>query len=186
MPAIFPAARAAGLVLGLLLATGAAALPDDAEQPIEIESDSAELDEVSGVAVYAGNVRMRQGTMVVTAETLTIRTADDAVTRIVADGDAEPATFVQQLEPGPATDPDLQVRGRASQIVYVTNEERIEFEGEAELSQATDRFEGQRITYDLRERRVNASAGSDGERMTFVLDPARMRARREAEGGDGG
>jgi lipopolysaccharide export system protein LptA len=157
------AARATGLALGLLLASWAVALPDDAAQPIEIESDSAELDEVSGVAVYAGNVRMRQGTMIVTAETLTIRTADDAVTRIVADGDGEPATFV-----------------------YVTNEERIEFEGEAELAQSTDRFEGDRITYDLRERRVNARAGSDGERMTFVLDPARMRTRREGDSGDPG
>lgn len=180
----FHARVALALALPIVLAGPAAlALPDDAEQPIEIESDRAELDETSGVAVYAGNVRMRQGTMVVTAETLTIETADDAVTRITADGDDEAATFVQQIEPGPATDPDLQVRGRAAQIVYLTTDERIEFEGEAELAQATDRFEGERISYDLRARRVNASAGG-GERMTFTLDPTRMR-RRESETPEG-
>ncbi len=180
----FHVRAAFALLLALaLLAPCARALPDDAEQPIEIESDRAELDETSGVAVYAGNVRMRQGTMVVTAETLTIQTAEDAVTRITADGDDEPATFVQQIEPGPASDPDLQVRGRATQIVYVTTDERIEFEGDAELAQATDRFEGDRISYDLRARRVNASAGG-GERMTFTLDPTRMR-RREREDKDG-
>lgn len=173
------------LALVLAIASPAAlALPEDAEQPIEIESDSAELDEASGVAVYAGDVRMRQGTMVVTAQTLTISTDDDAVTRITADGggDDAPATFTQQLEAGPATDPDLQVRGRAAQIVYLTAEERIEFEGDAELSQATDRFEGDRISYDLRARRVNASARG-GERMIFTLDPTRMRTRERPEDG---
>ncbi|MEE4298368.1 MAG: lipopolysaccharide transport periplasmic protein LptA [Pseudomonadales bacterium] len=178
------ALRALALILALA-APALRALPEDGEQPIEIESDRAELDEASGVAVYAGDVRMRQGTLVVTAETLTISTDDDAVTRITADGDGddEPATFTQQIEAGPATDPDLQVRGRAAQIVYLTAEERIEFEGDAELSQATDRFEGDRISYDLRARRVNASAGG-GERMTFTLDPARMR-RREGERPEG-
>lgn len=174
------AIRALALALLFAAAPGALALPDDAEQPIEIESDRAELDETSGVAVYAGNVRMRQGTMVVTAETLTIQTDEDAVTRIVADGDEAPATFVQQIEAGPATDPDLQVRGRASQIVYLTSDERIELEGEAELAQATDRFEGDRISYDLQARRVNASAGG-GERMTFTLDPTRMRRREQSD-----
>ena len=182
MSVLLRVTRSLGLFLAALAAAPATALPEDAQQPIEIESDRAELDEANGVAVYAGDVRMRQGTMIVTAEQLTIRTAADEVTRITADGDERPATFVQQIEPGPATDPDLQVRGRAAQIVYLTADERIEFEGDAELAQATDRFEGERISYDLRERRVNASAGDDGGRMTFVLDPARLREREGREG----
>ena len=173
MPVRTAACFALGLALIFTPALPAIALPEDVEQPIEIESDSAELDEVRGVAVYAGKVRMVQGTLIVTAETLTIETAEDAVTRITADGDADPATFVQQL------DPDLKVQGRAAQIIYFTAEERIEFEGDAELTQASDRFTGNQISYDLQARRVNASAGAEGERMTFTLDPSRLRARRK-------
>ena len=109
--------------------------------------------------------------MVVTAETLTIETRDETVIRITADGDDAPATYEQLLAVG---DPQ-KVLGRAASIVYVTEEERIEFAGDAELSQASDRFTGQRITYDLRERRVAADAGEDGERMTFTISPSRLR-----------
>ena len=179
MPVRTASCFALGLALIFTPALPAIALPEDVEQPIEIESDSAELDEVRGVAVYAGKVRMVQGTLIVTAETLTIETAEDAVTRITADGDADPATFVQQLEPGNPDDPDLKVQGRAAQIIYFTADERVEFEGDAELTQASDRFTGNQISYDLQARRVNANAGAEGERMTFTLDPSRLRARRK-------
>ena len=52
------------LLLGLGAALGSAgawALPDDREQPIRVQADSAELDDRQGVAVYHGNVIITQG-----------------------------------------------------------------------------------------------------------------------------
>ena len=161
-------------LLAAILLPAAHALPDDAEQPIEISADRAEIDDATGTATYFGDVRMKQGSMIVTAETLRIETRNDEVTRIVADGDEELATFEQQLE---VTDPD-KVLGRAASIVYRTLEERIEFTGDAELAQSTDRFTGEEISYDLRERKVDASGGE--ERMTFTINPRSVRERSEA------
>ena len=170
-------------LLAVILLPAAHALPDDAEQPIEISADRAEIDDATGTATYFGDVRMKQGSMIVTAETLRIETRNDEVTRIVADGDEELATFEQQLE---VTDPD-KVLGRAASIVYRTLEERIEFTGDAELAQSTDRFTGEEISYDLRERKVDASGGE--ERMTFTINPRSVRERSEApeaSAGEGG
>ena len=76
----------------------AVALPEDAEQPIHIHSDSAELDQNKNVAIYHGAVRMEQGTMLVTGDTMTIELQDQLVVRITAEGDR--AHYQQQVKAG--------------------------------------------------------------------------------------
>jgi lipopolysaccharide export system protein LptA len=171
--------RAATLAL-VLAAPLAVALTSDRDAPIEISADRAEIDDATGTATYFGDVRMDQGTLRVTAATLTIETDDDdAVTRITAEGEpeGEPARYQQQPEP----DAEL-VRAQARTIVYFTGDERIELSGKARLRQAQDRFEGDRITYDLRERRVAAQAGREDERVNFTIDPARTRSSADDDG----
>ena len=63
------------LLLGLsafLLGTGAWALPEDRNQPIRVQADTAELDDRQGVAVYRGDVVITQGSMKITGDTVTI------------------------------------------------------------------------------------------------------------------
>lgn len=178
-----PRSMGPGLLLLALTGAGPAlALPGDRDQPIEISADRAELDDATGTATYFGDVRMDQGTLRVTAETLTIETDEgDTVTRITAEGDpeGEPARYQQQPEPASEL-----VQAQARTIVYFTGAERIELSGAARLRQARDEFEGERITYDLRERKVAAEAGRDDERINFTIDPSRTRPRTDGDPGN--
>jgi lipopolysaccharide export system protein LptA len=159
-----------------LLGANAHGLPDDQEQPIKIAADRAEIDDASGTATYYGDVRLEQGSMRVTAATLTIETERESVTRITAEGapDGEPAHYQQQ----PTVDEEL-VLADARTIVFHTDEDRIELEGDARLRQAEDRFEGDRISYDVRARKVAASSEREDGRVNFTIRPERISRERE-------
>ena len=53
------------------------ALPSDRNQPINVQADSAEMDDKRGVAIYRGDVIITQGTLKITGDTVTI-TLDQA------------------------------------------------------------------------------------------------------------
>jgi lipopolysaccharide export system protein LptA len=170
------------LVAALALPSAALALPEDREQPIEIEADRAELDDATGRAVYSGSVRLDQGTLRVTADRLEIQTDRARVTRITAEGaeDGEPARYRQIPREG-----EQPVRASADTIVYDTTTETIELSGDARLEQAEDRFEGDRISYDLRTRKVAAEAGRSGAPVRMVIEPSRLREETGDGAGDG-
>lgn len=152
----------------LMAATGAGtahALPEDADQPIHIRADSAEVDQQAEQVVYRGSVQVNQGTLLVTADEMTIEYEAQKVVRIIATG--TPAHYRQQLE----TDDDL-VKADASTIVYHTKDERIDLRGNASLEQQGNTLTGDLIQYDIVAGKVDASAsGSDPIKM--VLQPAR-------------
>jgi lipopolysaccharide export system protein LptA len=151
------------LVLPLLVlgASRVVALPEDAEQPIHILSDAAEVYEDSGLVIYRGSVRLDQGTLKVRADTMTIEIQHEKVIRITAEGNQ--ATYEQQLRP----DQSRVVAG-AETIVYHTQDERIELIGGATLTQDDNEFKGDRIRYDLRAGKIDASAPQNGSvEMTF-------------------
>lgn len=153
------------------------ALPEDRDQPIRISADRAEIDDATGTATYFGDVRMDQGSLRVTAATLIIETENESVTRITARGttDGEPARY-QQL---PAEDEE-PVEANAAIIVYRTTDERIELDGNARLRQNEDRFEGDRIVYDLRARTVAATSTREDGRVNFTIRPDRLPSGRPA------
>lgn len=161
------------LLLTFVPAAGALALPDDRDQPIEIRADQVELDDEAGVAIYQGDVRLDQGSVRVTADRLTIHyTAEQDVDRIVAEGSdaAGPASYHQQPEADAAL-----IRAKAQAITYRTATEQVELTGNAELRQQDDSFSGERIVYDVRERRITASGGSDGAPVTMTIQPRSNR-----------
>ena len=63
-----------------------AALPDDRDQPIHITADKAVRDEKRGVTIYSGNVEMRQGSMELDADDLTIFHEAEDANKIIARG----------------------------------------------------------------------------------------------------
>jgi len=140
------------------------ALPEDAEQPIHIRADSAELDENKNLVVYHGSVRMDQGTMRVTADTMTIELKDQLVVRITAEGDR--AHYQQQLKPD-----ESMVYADAKTIVYFTQDERVQLTGNAYLTQNKNEFTGDLIKYDIRQGKVDAHATGEGT-VQMILQPA--------------
>ena len=154
----------------MLLAGPAGALPEDAAQPIQINADSAELDENRNLAVYHGNVRMEQGTMRVTADTMTIELKDQLVVRISAEGDR--AHYQQRL-----TADESMVFADAKTITYYTQEERVQLKGRAYLTQNLNEFSGDEINYNIRDGKVDAQGNGDGK-VQMILQPAAVNPQR--------
>ena len=154
-------------VASLLFSIRAMALPEDAQQPIHIHSDSAELDQNKSVAVYHGTVKMEQGTMTVTSDTMRVELQDQLVVRIIAEGDR--AHYQQQAKAD-----ESMVFADAKKIVYFTQEERVELTGNAYLTQDKNEFTGELIKYNVREGKVDASANGQGK-VQMILQPAALK-----------
>ena len=76
-----------GLAAALALAAPlAAALPEDRNQPIHLEASRGQLDQKTGISVYEGNVVITQGSMRLTADTVTIYVKDNNFQRMEATG----------------------------------------------------------------------------------------------------
>jgi lipopolysaccharide export system protein LptA len=156
-------------ILGLawFVASPAWALSGDRDQPIELEADSARIDERTGVSVYTGNVRLTQGSRRLDADRLTVeRTAEGD--RLIAEG--KPATFSQQPDDKPEP-----FEGRALNIDYHTGEDRVILTGEAEVWQGGNRFASERIVYDAASDTVRGGqaspGGQPGERVRITIQP---------------
>lgn len=140
------------------------ALPQDADQPIHIRADAAEMDQGTDQIVYRGGVRVDQGTLRVDADQITVQYEDQKVIRIVAQG--QPASYRQQLDK-----PEGEVVAEATTIVYLTREERLELQGTASLSQQGNEISGDTILYDMVAGKVEAVSGEGGS-VRMVLQPA--------------
>lgn len=151
----------------LALASGAVqALSSDKHQPIHIEADSVTIDDGRGVAVYRGNVRYTQGSAELTADEVTVYSADrKQVDKAVASG--APATFRQRPD-----NKDEDMRGQAMHIEYFANEERVVLEIDARLWQGRNEFTGNRIEYRAGDEIVQAQKAPDGgQRVQVILQP---------------
>jgi lipopolysaccharide export system protein LptA len=148
----------------LFFAQQATALPEDADQPIHIRADSAEMDQEQGLVIYRGEVRADQGTLRVTADEMIVEYVQQKVTRITATGN--PAHYQQQIEAGKEI-----VRAHSSIIIYFTQEERLDLKGDAFLTQEGNELTGELITYDIVAGKVDAQANDD-ERVRMILLPA--------------
>jgi len=164
----WPAYGSTRLLLSGLLAVLpaiAGALPEDADQPIHIRADTVEYDQTGNRVVYRGSVQVDQGTLRVTAETMTIDLQDGKkVVRITAVD--TPAHYQQQIEEG-----DAPVRAQALTIIYHTQDERVDLKGEASLEQEGSLLTGDLIVYDIVAGRVDAEARRD-EPVRMVLQPS--------------
>ena len=153
----------------LLMPTLAMALPSDREMPIEIESDSADIDNKKGVSVYRGDVVMTQGSTRITGDVVTVYTENQEVRKIVAEGINKRAYYEEEQ---PDAQGMLQAWGHT--IDYKVLDEKIHLIRQAQLVQKGDSFKGERIDYDLKQQKVNAKGleNRQGEgRVQMVIQP---------------
>jgi lipopolysaccharide export system protein LptA len=118
-------------------------------------------------------VKMEQGTMTVTGDTMTVVLQDQLVVRIIAEGNR--AHYQQQVKPD-----ESMVFADAKKIVYFTQEERVELTGNAYLTQDKNEFTGELIKYDVNEGKVDASANGQGK-VQMVLQPAALKKQQQGE-----
>ncbi len=165
-----------------------AAMTADKEQPITIEADRVDIDDKKGVSIYQGKVRVTQGSMVLTADTVTTYAVGDKKTKqreldkITAV--AAPAHFRQLLDTkDPKTSKNEEMRGKAQRIDYFAREERLVLQGSSHLWKEGDEFSGNIIEYDIAQEAVKAAMGNVGgqageapqERVHAVIQPRRKK-----------
>jgi lipopolysaccharide export system protein LptA len=157
------------LKLGLALALSLAsllvnALPEDRDQPIQLEASRGQLDQKTGVSVYEGNVVISQGSMRLTADTATIHVKDGGFLRMEATGN--PAT----LRYKPAVDkPEIQ--GTSRRVEYDVSSAKVTMSGGARLTQGRDVFTGEQVEYDLKNDLVRARCAGANGRIQFTIQP---------------
>lgn len=160
------------LLLLLGLPTAAVyALPDDRNQPIHLTADKALRDEKKGVTIYSGNVQMKQGSMELEADTLTIYHESDDPSEIIAEGN--PARMRQQ----PELD-DGVVHAHAQVITYYKNEDRVHLQTKARLEQDGSVVDGDSIDYLIAKQLITAESdqSKEGNKVVVVIPPSAENA----------
>ena len=164
------------LILLATLPGAALALSTDRDQPVHIEADRGELDDVKGVTIYEGRVVVTQGSIKITGDRVVLHYDDQRdISRAEAVG--KPATY-QQLSDGESE----PLKARALRMDYQVKDGVIDLYDDASVVQTGNSLFGSRITYDTVNERVKASRSGSGEdRVRVILTPKAKDGGRDAK-----
>ena len=157
-------------LLSVLLLTQAGtswALSTDREQPIRIVSDSADIDDKSGIAIYKGSVVMTQGTTQLTGDIVTIKSQNRTVSEVIAVG--KQAHYKEQQDGDQG-----EIKSWGNTIHYYIDKEKVVLLESARVEQKEDVVKGKRIDYDMKTQRISAQSdrkGSEGDRVEMLFQP---------------
>lgn len=160
------------LLLALLLsAITPAALAEkaDSSKPIEVNADSAALDQKQGINVFEGNVIVNQGTLSLRADK-TVATRDaGGRQKLVATG--SPVQFRQKLD-----GQREYVDGRAARVDYDSASNTVVLTGKAVVTRGKDMVSGDVISYNTvtevyQVKGQGASSTAPKGRVTIILQP---------------
>ncbi|MFK5984202.1 MAG: lipopolysaccharide transport periplasmic protein LptA [Pseudomonadota bacterium] len=147
------------ILLSFVLTQNCLALSSDKNKPIELEADSADIDDQNGISIYRGKVILTQGSTQLNAQKLTIyHDKNHKLIKIVAEG--SPARY-KQTPDGQKKD----VKAKASKLIYYSKKDLIHLYDNALLWQGKNSFRGDKIIYDTKRDIVKASSKktSDGK-----------------------
>ena len=127
-------------LLGLLVLPLAAAERERSE-PVQLRADRIVIDQKSGISRYQGNVRFRQGELLVTAARAEARHRGDTLISVIAEG--RPATF-RDLPP----DQTQPLEGVAQRIEFEAETRRVHLYEQVDVRHAGDNIKAGSMHYD--------------------------------------
>ena len=159
------------LLIGALLAGSvpAFALTGDSEKPVNIDSANQALDMQGNVATFTGNVIVTQGSIKITADKVVVTRPGGDNKKTVVDAWGNPATFYQLQDDG------KPVKGHAAKMRYELAKDFVELTGNAYIEQLDSNVKGDRITYLVKEQKMQASSAGENKRVTTVLVPSQLQ-----------
>lgn len=159
------------LVVGALLTASlpAFALTGDSEKPVNIDSQNQQLDMLGNVATFTGNVIVTQGSIKITADKVVVTRPGGDSKKTVVDAYGAPATFYQLQDNG------KPVKGNASKMHYELANDFVELTGNAYLEQLDSNIKGDRITYLVKQQKMQAYSEGKSNRVTTVLVPSQLQ-----------
>ncbi|EKF74179.1 hypothetical protein A11A3_10182 [Alcanivorax hongdengensis A-11-3] len=140
----------------LLLPLGAQAEKPGA--PIEVSADSGRFEQDAGTGLYQGNVSLIQGDRKMYADTMKLFTKDGELVRVEASGSPV------RMEEG------QNLSAHANNLEYDVRARTLVLTGDAFVKHQDSTFEGAKVTYNLDNKRVDASG--DGDQRVRLVIPA--------------
>lgn len=165
------------MLASLLYCGDLSALSTDSEQPINIEADRAEADDIKRTTIYRGDVVITQGTLKITGETVTIYYDENGdLTKLVSVGN--PARF-HQLPDGEPDVPKSYQKARAKRMEYYESKDFIVLLGDAVYDKGGDRVAAERIVYDSKRSRMKAESRPATAAAESTEKPERVKIKIE-------
>ncbi|MBK4715338.1 MULTISPECIES: lipopolysaccharide ABC transporter substrate-binding protein LptA [Tenebrionibacter/Tenebrionicola group] len=161
----------AGMLLAASLPT--MALTGDTDKPIHIESDQQALDMQGNIVTFTGNVIVTQGSIKINADKVVVTRPGGEQGKEVVEGYGKPATFYQMQDNG------KPVKGHADKMRYELQNDYVVLTGNAWLEQLDSNIKGDRITYLVKEQKMQAFS-EKGKRVTTVLVPSQLQNKNNA------
>jgi lipopolysaccharide export system protein LptA len=124
------------------------------DNPIQIEADRLEVRDAEKLAVYTGNVKVRQGATILEAPALRVYYSGEATTA------GAPGSDVSRIEAGP----DVRVRSEdqtasGDQVVLDMAQDLVTVSGNVVLTQGPNVVRGERLVVDLATKRGRMEGG---------------------------
>lgn len=165
-------------LFSLLLAASLPAWAEKADKgkPVNIESNSAHMDDAQKLAIYEGHVVLTQGTMLITADRIEVRQDEQGFSSGNATG--SPVYFREKLEGS-----DEYAEGWASRLEYDGRADKMKLIGQARLKRGEDDLRGNLITYDSNTEFFQAQGSINGKpgRVHAVIRPKNDAATTKAK-----
>ena len=149
----------------------ALALSTDKEQDIEIEADSAEMDDIKGITIYRGDVVVNQGSIHMTGDIMTVHFTDSGDMELVI-MQGVPATYRQMPDNSKVFD-----EAEALQMEYYALKDFVILIDKALVTQEDLRFSGARIEYDTVLSQVKAKGSTKTARTSGDKDQEKKDGR---------
>jgi len=147
--------------------SNAIALTDDSTKPINIQADSAEINDATGISTYRGNVKITQGSTVLTGDIVTLETANKKVQKIISEGKL--STFKQ------TTDDGRKINAEAEKMIYSITGNKIVLTTNAKLTEAGNTFASDKITFYTDKEIVTAGSSSGNDRVNITFFPETVK-----------
>lgn len=141
--------------------------------PIEIEAQTADILR-DGTAIYQGGVQVRSSEFELSGDRMELRQPAERQYRLLVTG--APAHFAHAG--GGADAPPVDAT--AQRIEYDSGSNVIELSGDVRVLRGRDRLSTERLRYELDERRIQASGGTEGQ-VRITIDPDRPDDAGDAE-----
>ena len=149
------------LLTPLWFVNNAIARTDDSEKPIHITADSAELNEKTGLSIYRGDVKMIQGTTILTGDVITVYSSNDELDKMISVGDL--ATYQETTDEG-----DI-VYAESEEMIHNGSEKKIELFRRGKITQVGNIIRSDYILYLTEEGLIDT--GTKKDRIEIIIQP---------------
>jgi len=147
----------------LLLPGSLLALKSDRQQALEVNADATDGTLGDGTATLQGNVEIRQGTMLITADIAQVEKVDGKVRRFILNGN--PVHLQQEIEE------QGLVTAEAGKVEYVVATGIVTLTGEADVVHPQYHINGEILEYDMNTQHFQGTGGDNNGRIRIRLAP---------------